>query len=264
MSNKEKEYGKLSISQLKHAYSLLYRVRTDREELQKDIEQSSDHIQQLLNLVPPWSRWYEIPWEHSLSVFINSLGLSDTFKHAANSEDPQQTILDFVESSQDLPFDEVDLEPEEEAFLLSLLLSIAGQLDAISIFSLPMSILVERAKNGDDNALFDAVLVDRSVTAAPSIARRIQMADLLGDEAFLQQLSKATTRTRPRRPAQEYDDLRVMLEALDECSNLDSFSYEKLYSLFVDELELYPDEGRKDTFSGLKKLIQRVKKAQGT
>ena len=54
-----------------------------------------------------------------------------------------------------------------------------------------------------------------------------------------------------------------MLTALDQAGGLDNLSYESMHQLSVDDLELYPDN-LKDSFSGLKKLIQRRKKTVGT
>jgi len=125
-----------------------------------------------------------------------------------------------------------------------------------------MHALVERAANGDDEALFMAVLVDRAVVQAEPIAQRICHAQMLGDESFMNQLAKAITRTKPRRPSQEYDDLRLILQLLDEASGLDTSTDEELYQLLVEDLELYPDD-RKDPLAGLKKLIQKRKRVHG-
>ena len=54
-----------------------------------------------------------------------------------------------------------------------------------------------------------------------------------------------------------------MLSALDEATGLSNLSYEQIHSLMVDDLQLYPDDA-KDSFSGLKKLIQRRQKDIGT
>ena len=259
-----KEYGKLSLKQLRELYSGYYKLQKEKEEFQETIQQRTERIKQLFDPALPWAYWYELSWEKGIALFLMAVGLDEEFKKATTAPDPQQAVLDLINIDPDLPFDVEELTEEEEGFLTSLLQSISGQAAAISMFSQPMSVLVEKAKSGDDEALLNAVLVDRSVVAAPSIAKRIQMAHLINDEAFLNNLAKAITRTRPRRPAEEYDDLRFMLEALEESAGLDNLSYEQLYSLFVDELQLYPGEERKDAFEGLRKLIQRRKKSLGT
>jgi hypothetical protein len=260
----EKEYGKLSLKQLRELYSSYYHLQKEKEELSETIEDRIDRIKQLFDSAPPWAYWYELSWQKGLALFLITLGLDEEFKKATASPDPHQAILDMIAEDYELPIDEEDITDEEQGVIASLLFSVFNQLEAISIFSLPMSELVEKARNGNDEALLNAVIVDRGAVAAPSVARRIQLAHLAGDEAFLNKLAKAITRTRPRRPAEEYDDLRFMLEALEASKGLDNLSYEQLYNLFVEELQLYPGEERMDTFEGLRKLIQRRKKLRGT
>ena len=258
------EYGKLSLKQLRELYSSYHHIQKEKEELSETIEERSERIKQLFVSAPPWAYWYELSWQKGLALFLVAMGLDKKFKNAAASSDPHQALLDMMADDHELPIDEEDITNEEQGIIVSLLFSVFNQLEAISIFSQPMSELVEKARYGNDEALLNAVIVDRSAVAAPSIARRIQLAHLADDEAFLNKLSKAITRTRPRRPSEEYDDLRFMLEALEASKGLDNMSYEQLYSLFVDELQLYPGEERKDTFEGLRKLIQRRKKSLGT
>ena len=260
----EKEYGKLSLKQLRELYSSYYQLQKEKEELNETIEERIERIKQIFDYAPPWAHWYEFSWEKGLALFLVAMGLDEEFKNAAASPDPHQAILDMMAGDHKLPIDEEDITDEEQGVIASLLFSIFNQLEAISIFSQPMSELVEKARNGNDEALLNAVIVDRGVVAAPSVARRIQLAHLAGDEAFLNKLAKAITRTRPRRPSEDYDDLRFMLEALEASKGLDNLSYEQLYNFFVGELQLYPGEGRKDTFEGLRKLIQRRKKLRGT
>ena len=54
-----------------------------------------------------------------------------------------------------------------------------------------------------------------------------------------------------------------MLSVLEESKGLSDLASEEIYSLFVDDLHLYPDAS-KDSFSGLIKFIQRRKKDIGT
>lgn len=66
--------------------------------------------------------------------------------------------------------------------------------------------------------LFDAVLIDRTVISTPSVAKRLQIAQLMRDESFFNKLSKSITRTRARKPNKEFNDLRFMMAALKEHS----------------------------------------------
>ena len=260
----KQEYGKLSLKQLRELYSSYHHIQKEKEELSETIEERIERIKQLFSSAPPWAHWYELSWQKGLALFLVAMGLDEEFKKATASHDPHQALLDMMADDYELPIDVDDISDEEQGIVASLLFSVFNQLEAISIFNQPMSVLVEKAKNGNDEALLNAVIVDRGAVAAPSITRRIQLAHLAGDEVFLNKLAKAITRTRPRRPAEEYDDLRFMLEALEASKGLDNLSYEQLYNFFVDEFQLYPGEERKDAFEGLRKLIQRRKKSLGT
>lgn len=137
------------------------------------------------------------------------------------------------------------------------------QMASFSMFSQSLSELVNKAKS-DDEALFDAVLVDRSVVGCAPIVQRIQYAQLISDESFMESLSKAMTRTRPRRPAKGHDDLRYMLEAMDDMKMYESATKAELFDIFANDLELYELDGKEDPFSGFKRLLERRAKRKAT
>jgi hypothetical protein len=105
-------------------------------------------------------------------------------------------------------------------------------------------------------------MVDRAAVQAEPIAQRIRRAQLLNDCSFFDRLAKSITRTKPRRPNVGLDDARFVAALLDDSGNLNELTEKDLQALFLDDLELYPDN-RRDPAEALKKLIAKVKHVRG-
>jgi len=264
MTIETKEYGKLSLKQLKDFYAHYHNLQNEKQDVYDINEEDPEIFTSLFSLIPPWSIWYETPWQQCLALYFFILGLDKEIIKANDSHDPAQANLGFLDNADNYTIDFDSLSDEEKGTFLSLLFSITEQLNALTIYQVSMSDLVLKVKNGDDDSLFCAVLVDRSALSSPSIAKRIQRAHFDNDNAFFDKLSKSITRTKPRRPSKELDDVRFIFEVLDESIGLDNLSEKEIYKTIVDDLELYPTENTKDIFSGLKKLLQRRKKAKET
>lgn len=243
-------------------YARLHQLNIEVEELPSFAKAKKDKFLEILQHCPPWSYWYEMPWKNSLAIFLMISGLDHLVIKASKDENPQEALFKIFDANPD-PINDDDLSDEEKAVYLSLFMCIHHQIRSLSIFSLTLSQLVEKAKTNDE-ALFNAVLVDRSVISCPTVAKRIQIAQLCGDEAFLNRLSKAITRTIPRRPETKYDDLRFMLEAIEDMKELSGLTVKEKYQLFAEDLELFDTENKKDSFEAFKKLLRRKELNKGT
>lgn len=243
-------------------YARFHQLNSEVEELPEIAREKKEKVEALLLHCFPWSYWYQMPWTHSLGIFLVLAGLDSLIIEAAKSDNPNKMIFDYLDTDPD-PLNEEELEDEEKSIFISLLMSVLHQMRSISIFSESLSDLVEKAKSNDE-ALLNAVVVDRSVVSCPSIAQRIQYAQLTNDEPFLNKLSKAITRTRPRQPESKYNDLRYMLEALDEMKEYQGATVQQKYNILAVDLELFDIDGNKDPFEAFKKLISRRVKQKGT
>lgn len=253
----KKDFDKLSVRQLKHIHSIFHQQQLSNDEVSKLVDSHNEFFD-TLSTVQPWSHLYELPYRTFLAVCAVAFDLTDAFHSIANlTENKTQAFIDYFDNMPD-SIDE-DLSIEDKGFRISLFMAVSMQLASTAIHSKPLSQLVSEAKEGDDNALFDAVLVDRSVVSAPSIAHRIQAAQLNRDESFMVSLSKAITKTRPRRPQKKYDDLRYMIEVIEEEIGFKNVSRDKIYDILIDELQLYDG-----TTDGLEKFIQRRMKKHKT
>jgi len=248
---------KLTTSHIKRLYAGYHQAGLNKQELTELVKQDTNKIARFLDPSCPWSHWYDIPYKTMLACFLAITNLLDDVINISKQPNPEELMLDLLESG--ITLDDEDLSEEEQAVLASLGMAIFIQVDALSVFSEPINNLVQRFKDGDDQVLFDAILIDRTVISTPSVAKRLQIAQLMNDESFFQQIAKAITRTRARKPNKKFNDLRFVMVAIKEHSCYAATSKDELYKLVADELELYPAD-TKDSFSSFFRFIDRIRK----
>lgn len=127
------------------------------------------------------------------------------------------------------------------------------------VYQKPLSRLVEEVRAGKDKSLFDAVRIDRTIIACPTIAHRISLAEFEGDQDFFKKLQNALKGTPQKHWAYYYDRLRYIMVALIE-TGAGSLNGEGLEHLFVDHLGLFPDDPDQDIRKSLLKHYSATKK----
>ncbi len=247
----EKEFGGYSLSQIKRAYAALHQANLDSDKLDvlaEGTEKLSKHIE-------PWADLYELSFDTLLSTYFTVLGLGDLIEGTGKASDPHEYWLNFLESGAESLASPENLEAIFPEFLM-LFQAVRGSLSAAKQYHVTMDVLLEQAEAGDDEALFNAVTVDRSVLANSVVAKRIARAEVASDEKFMDKLSKAVKRSRPRRPNQEYDDLRYMMKILLEGAGDKGLTSTKLHKVLVNDLELHPN-GNEEALDSIRKMIQK-------
>ena len=184
-------------------------------------------------------------------------------KKILKSKDPAQVLLNWANSDPKPPRGFNKWKTKEMAIFLSLTQVIYYNMQAISVFRKSLCDLIGEARQGDDSALFDAILVDRSAMTSITGSKRIARAMLENDGEFFDHLTKAIKGTRPKRPHEKFNDLRFMVELLDQSIGIKNTSHKKIYNLLVEDLELYPETG-KDAMKGFEKFIERQLKIKPT
>jgi len=254
------DFDNFSNNQSKDLYALYFQAIKEIDEL-FDSAKENDKFQNALSNTPPWSHFYELPFSITVSVIILGFDLAEEFKRIANSADSLQEIIYFIGNLPDKSDQMKSLSDEDRLFLLSTIRAFLYQFLSINMHGRSLSDLVKIAKEGNDEALFDAVMVDNSVISTPSIARRIQKAQAVNNTDFKNKLARAISDKKPKRhrPNNADDDLRFMLALLDEQFGFSSstITREKLYDLLSDNLQLYPRGNKEGTVGGLEKYIQR-------
>jgi len=263
----KKDFDNFSNNQSKDLYALYVQAVKEIDEL-FDSAKENDKFQNALSNIPPWSHFYELPFSITISVIILGFDLAEEFKRIANSADSLQEIIYFIGNPPDKSDQMKSLSDEDRLFLLSTIRALLYQFLSINMHGRSLSDLVKIAKEGNDETLFDAVMVDSSVIYTPSIARRIKKAQAVNNTDFKNKLAKALSDKKPKRPRPNKldDDLRFMLVLINEQFGLDSRSVtrEKLFDLLSDDLQLYPRGKKEGTVEALKKYIQRFNKKYRT
>lgn len=255
----KKDFDKLSVKQLKHIHSIFHQQQLSNDEVSELIK-SHNEIFESLSKVPPWSHLYELPYRTFLAVCVVAFDLADAINSIAEAPNKTQAFIDYIDNMPDLLNTDESFSEEDKGFRISLVMAINCQISSIAIHGQSLSQLVSQAKNGDDNALFDAVLVDRSIVSAPSIAHRIQVAQLNEDESFMDELSKAIKKSRPckRRPEKDYDDLRYMLTVLEEEIGLKNIKNKNLLKLMEEDLQIYPKGTDTGSLRAFEQFMKRL------
>tara|TARA_R110002096_G_scaffold194791_10_gene377223 strand:- start:9109 stop:9894 length:786 start_codon:yes stop_codon:yes gene_type:complete len=243
---------------VRRVYIDLHQANQNSIELTEIVQSETSSIKKLLDSTIPWSYWYDFPYAIVLTILLKVTGLYDRIISISKENNPEALLLDFLESEPEIE-DEDNLSREEQAFIATIVIAVIFQIPSISMFNTTINQLLEQARQGDDKALFKAIMVDRSVLTTPSVARRIQLAQLKKDHAFFKKLSKALVRKQIRRPAKKLDDVRFMISALQDNTTLSKLSNPDFYSLLVDDLELYSTDG-KDPFKSFEQLLTRSRK----
>ena len=255
MSKKKKTKGKDFKANLRGFHASYYGLTVEKDSFNELITSEDEEFMDILRHAPPHASYYEWPFDKLLATFFYAFGLTDLVIEFSERSDPNEAILEYLKTDPEIELSDEELTVERAGLCASILFALNGCIESFQMHSLPLPILVYRAGQGDDEALFDAVMVDRSVVGAPTINKRIQLAQLQSDESFFDRLAKATTRTRPRRPSPGLDDVRFMLEYADEEFGLDTLTTNELHDSLVNDLELYPSSTT-DQHEALRKLIQ--------
>ena len=124
--------------------------------------------------------------------------------------------------------------------------------------------LIERARNGNDKALFDAIRLDPTVIGCKTSIERISQAALLQDSKFFTKLKAALNGNITKREQQNFQKMRLVFEILFE-SKSDRLNDEQLYDLFVKTLKLYSwNEINGGNAKALRKFVDTYMKKQAT
>lgn len=256
-----KKYKKLTEEQLKSTYVDWYGMNAGKEELAQLARDNTPEAKELAALLSYKQLFIELPPAEIIALCLILAGLGEKPSQWVDSGDPQQSVQDFFATDEfDTAFDALD--SSAQGWVLSCTFAIASNMQAVQSCAKSMYELLAEFESGDDEALFTAISIDRTALCVPSAQSRIQLAELVGDEAFFDKLSKAVKKSRPARPNEGLDDMRAMLYVLEDVGALADASNSDLVKCFVDELQIYDDDRKSDPSAAIAKFVQRFKKAR--
>lgn len=236
--------------------------------LEPEIDEKNKKAIELAQTIVPWVMFYSIPAKELTIALLYVMGFLEGMELAVKSPDPMDGLLKFCneifDSEHDDKFEEAtkDFTDDEWSCYLAMVFAMMGNINAMKWYDRPISELLIEAET-NEKSLLEAIYVDRSVITHPVVAKKISIAQILGDESRMNKLARALTRTISR-GSHELEDFRYMAKILDEKEGLSTYSYEELADLFINELDVYKERAHGDGTAAIKKLLQRRKKANGT
>lgn len=223
----------------RHFFASYHGANQEKEQFDQLIQSDDERVEELRQHTPPHAHLFELSLAQLLGLYFCAFGIVDEVLDCFQKPDPVQAVLDFFDDDSETSSTDDEMTIEEKGFALSVLFAVEACIESMEMHSVPMTVLIESARKGDEEALLNAVMVDRSSLGTPTINKRIRLAQRANDDSFLDRLTKAITRTRPRPPKTEFNDLRAVLSFLDDEYGLKNLSAEKLHAILVDGLELY-------------------------
>ncbi len=234
-----KAYGNFTSDQLKQLSDLVGKSRNLAPMLEEAfVEAGPEKIKSVLGDTFSWTHFYEMPFKDHITWSVLILDIQDEIKKAAESEDPQQYILDFFSRNEpDQDWQGGFQGKFEKRHLVEVVISIFRTMKSIMVYQKSLSTLVAEAGQGNDKALFDAIRIDRSIVGCATAKHRISYAEMTGDKMFFQHLNKALKGPN-RKHWVGLEEMRYMMYALVD-AGVDQLSGGDLEQLFVDHLKLY-------------------------
>lgn len=258
----EKEFGKLSLSQLKQMASLLLDLKPQRTEITRAAIEDNKKFLANAPANFAWSNFYSLSLKELVSTVLWLGQLDDQVSVASEQADPQQYILDTFKTLDPQVRDYCgDIVHAEYTFVASVI-ALMKALESIEVYGSSLNRLMGHVAVGDDRALIDIVRLDRSAVGHTLVARRIALAELQQEPKFSKQLNNAL-KHRPKKHTARYAPLRYLLLTLHELGCLENLSTDDLFQLFCIDLKLYPTNGA-DPARSLKRLVDRWVSSCGT
>lgn len=240
MKKPEKEYGKLSLDQFKQLVQKLPEIRKKQKEPPKLFHSiPEDEKHEILVEGLSWANVYERSVDEQLALLVCKSGRADKLHEAAQSDDPTQAALDLFESDEFADFNGYEGSITQKREVIGLLIALKRNVLSMMLFDRTLDKMVQEVKSGNDESLFLAVCIDRSIVACPIIADRIAKAELESDDDFFVELSRSLSGPSGKY-WESYKDLRYAFFLLRD-SGIDQLPAAQLEDLFVNQLKLYPD-----------------------
>lgn len=236
----EKEYGKLSLEQFKQLVKDLPEVRGQIEKVPSLIRSvPAERISELLDKEFYWAEVYELPYHEQIALLFFALGKVKELIDISKSPDPQQAAIDFAHSEDNEDWNGGEGGLFEKKHVVGLTVALQRNILSVMLFHRTLDKLVDEVRMGNDESLFQAVRIDRSIVACPTFADRIALAELENDRMFFLHLRSAL-KGPSKKHWEMYKDLRYALHMLKELG-FDKMSDAELEDLLVHKLKLYPN-----------------------
>lgn len=239
MSESDKEYGKLTEGQFKRLIRQLPEYRKDAKELQESFRSASAaKLREILGDGVWWAPVYELSLLEGVALLAYVLGMGDRIIEISRTPDPQEAVLEDIERGYEGEWDGGPGGKFSKGDVVALVTALQRNILSIMIYKKSLSSLIAEAREGDDDSLFHAIRLDRTVVSCPTVAMRISEAELRQEKRFFLRLISAL-KGPSKKHWEGYQDLRYSLVMLRELG-FGELSDAELEHLLVDVLQVYP------------------------
>ena len=245
---------KLTPNQFSDIAKKLPEVRSQKNELAELIKSKPQKVKEVLGEYYSWSGIYELSFVEQLAYLFVLLDMQKQILDISKTTAPQQAIIEASEEGERLDqWYELNKDNIDKKHLLWLVIVLQRNILSIMLFHQSIGALVEQVRQGNMEAFFKAVSVDRSILSCPTFADRLSLAELKNDKEFFIHLRKAF-----KGPSQKHmaaiGDLRYAIVMLRE-SGFHTSTDDELIALFVNN-GLYPK-----SFNAAKNLRKHIQAA---
>jgi hypothetical protein len=193
-------------------------------------------------------------------IFLHYSGLWSILKNL-EGEDKMQAFLDYIGSDPDFDTDGITSNPQQAAGFLCSFIPIIHCFVSFCMYRKSINRLLEEARQGVDKSLFQAISIDQSVLSTKTTAARLAQAVMRSDEEFFDQLARAIKGTYPKKPDEHLGFARLILAFIEDATGSSAFNSGQLYSLFVEEMKVFPDDTvLDDSLNSFRVFLHRERK----
>lgn len=257
----EEEYGRLSLDEFRSLVKKLPELRAEMRDLPNVVRANPEKLKEILGPdCHAWAGIYELPLLEQMGLLFVAIGLHEPIieAHQATGSAGQAWAL-FEDDSRLDQWYEANEDKIEKKYLLWLAIVLQRNILSIMLFYQSMGALVQAVREGDDEAFFRAVRIDRTVMACRTFADRISRAELVHDKNFILRLRSAIKGPSKKHMA-AIQDLRYSIAVLRE-AGFDRFSDADLEALFI-RTRLYPNSA--GAMKALRKHLREARKLSST
>jgi hypothetical protein len=235
----QKEYGKLSIDQLREFIEkvpgILFMLREMNSSFASTPATKFDSL--MSGEIGFYCHVYEMSFVQHLSLMVVALGRLEDIKAMAAAPDPQEALLatlrqgdDIEDKPQHADFDDQDI--------VALVYSFGRTVQSMVTYGRSISSLLQDVReNNNQDSLFKAIRMDRSVIGCPTAMNHIAKAQIRNSKTFFGHLRNALKGPQ-QKPMVALEPLRYTMLLLREMG-VNDLSQRDLENLFVDQLKIY-------------------------
>ena len=222
------------------------------EDTKKTINDFGDQLIDKRDDELTWCRFYEIPTKDlmvllctKLLPFVSPEQILCWFKQMADCPgnigalpDIYSQIQTHFDSKPDPTEDDLNSLRPSLPEISAVFIAVQYSLWCVLYHGCFLNELIDRARNGDNKALIDAIKIDTSIIGCQTVVGKTSKTTRLQDVKFFAKLKSAINGKKEKLKQDNFQKMRLVFEVLYEAGAL-RLTDKQLYQLFVEELKLY-------------------------